>query len=472
MTWREAIDTFRAIFGVDTSSSDSASTGISRWGSEPNSVAATSIDRSRSVPNHAALEPHQAMPVRTARGDNQHQAVRVHLSTNKPQEKEEESAPVCASNDAAAQTKPYANHDGDRAHQPRQQPSLEPTTAQPVTDQPQASSAREPDLPTWAIEMQKAADMRPYLDAADGCLPPDVIAKFREASDKGLAAGLAEIARKLSAFRTLGLDDEQIRDAVIAARDYVLESWSRRRVEGGKMTEDEADCVAATSMAPGAFVRALGAPLSKRLEWARRDIVSGKLVPSAKMQHSNPSNQREREVGALQEWATCGVASTNASNADLGQRVSGVSTDQFGLNGSGEQLARQHAELSGNFGDPIIARRRIDWALAEASKCLPGDPVGRLVAAIEDMRIRRGRGEDICDPLTLLFGYMRRVNPERAAKLGRQLQAQHSGSIDLATKSAEELADEVLARNGVPGDATKRAELIQHFNKAKGAGNA
>jgi hypothetical protein len=142
------------------------------------------------------------------------------------------------------------------------------------------------------------------------------------------------------------------------------------------------------------------------------------------------------------------------------------------LNGSGEQLAIQLVELSGNFGDPITARRQIDWALAEARKSLAGDPVGRLTAAIEDMRIRRGRGEDIGDPLALLFGYMRRVNPERAAKLGRQLRAQHSESIDVATKSAEELADEVLARNGVVGNAPKRAELIQHFNKAKGAGNA
>jgi hypothetical protein len=320
--------------------------------------------------------------------------------------------------------------------------------------------------------MQKATDIVPYLDATDGCLPPDVIAKFREASDKGLTDGLAEIARRLSAFRALGLDDRQIRDGVIAARDFVLDSWSRKRVVNGKMSEDQADCIDATSMPPGAFVRALGAALSKRLEWARRDIVSGKLVPSAKVQQPYPSNQREREIAALQERATCGVASTNATNADLAQRISGVSTDQFGLNGSGEQLALQLAELSGNFGDLNIARRRIDWALAEASKCLPGDPVGRLVAAIEDMRIRRGRGEDIGDPLTVLFGYMRHVDPERAAKLGRQLRAQSSALIELATKSAEELADETLARNGVFGDATKRAELIQHFNKAKGAGNA
>jgi hypothetical protein len=82
MAWQEAIDAYRVIFR----SSDLASTSIGRCESEPNSVPATSMDQCRSVPNGAVLEQHQTMPVQTAHGDNQHQPMRLHLSTNKAQE--------------------------------------------------------------------------------------------------------------------------------------------------------------------------------------------------------------------------------------------------------------------------------------------------------------------------------------------------------------------------------------------------
>ena len=143
--------------------------------------------------------------------------------------------------------------------------------------------------------------------------------KLREASSKGMDDHLAEVARKLSALRRLGFDDDQIRDQVIQARDYVIAAWSEKRVKSGKLTEDEADGISATSMPPGAFARNLAAALAKRVEWAKRDTTSGKLsLPSrSNGQEPRSATKRDRELAALEANPFWSVGKTNATNADL-----------------------------------------------------------------------------------------------------------------------------------------------------------
>ena len=130
---------------------------------------------------------------------------------------------------------------------------------------------------------------------------------------------LAEVARKLSALRGLGLDDDQIRDQVIAARDHVFVVWSEKRVAKGKLTEEEADCIGATSMPPGAFARGLGAALAKRVEWAKRDAASGKLNPGSRSdrQERRSASTSDRELAALLANPMWSVGRTIATNADL-----------------------------------------------------------------------------------------------------------------------------------------------------------
>ena len=86
MTWKEAINAYRAVFGVKADTSDLASSDIRQCGSEPESMASTSTEQGRSMPNVAGSDQHQTMPVETASGCNHHQAMPVHLSTNSQEE--------------------------------------------------------------------------------------------------------------------------------------------------------------------------------------------------------------------------------------------------------------------------------------------------------------------------------------------------------------------------------------------------
>ena len=180
-----------------------------------------------------------------------------------------------------------------------------------------AAGSRAAGLPTWAVELRKAAEIDQYLGTPHGCLPPDVIAKLREAADKGMDDHLAEVARKLSALRGLGLDDDQIRDHVIGARDYVFGTWAEKRVAKGTLTEEKADCIGATSMPPGAFARGLTTALAKRVEWTKRDTASGKLNPGAQLDRQQRSSTSDRELVALLANPMWSVGRTPATNADL-----------------------------------------------------------------------------------------------------------------------------------------------------------
>src|SRR5262245_19861224 len=185
----------------------------------------------------------------------------------------------------------------------------------PRSPQPQAV----PLLPAWAMELHRAADIGPYLVTPHGCLPPDVIGKLQEAMAKGMGDHLAEVARKLSALRGLGLDDDQIRDQVIAARDYVFVGWSEKRVDKGKLTEEEADCAGASSMPPGAFARGLAVALAKRVEWVKRDVASGKFTrgPQPHSEEPRARSTSDKELAALLANPMWSVGRTIATNADL-----------------------------------------------------------------------------------------------------------------------------------------------------------
>ena len=262
MTWQEAIHAYRSVFGVKAATSDLASTGIRQCGSEPESMASTSTEECRSKPNATGSEQHQTMPVETASSCDQHQATPVHLSTNSQEEGAEAMSGSTASSpedlakasvvDPAPGITPRRSTKGDTDHQSHSPARSD--TATPPGSQPKAP----PSLPAWAVEFQRAANIDQYLATPHRCLPPDVIAKLQEAAAKGMADHLAEVARKLSRLRGLGLDDDQIRDHVIGARDYVFANWSEKRIAKGTLTEEEADCTGATSMPPGGFARLSG----------------------------------------------------------------------------------------------------------------------------------------------------------------------------------------------------------------------
>jgi hypothetical protein len=72
-------------------------------------------------------------------------------------------------------------------------------------------------------------------------------------------------------------------------------------------------------MPPGEFVRNFASALAKRVEWAKRDITLGKLVPGARLDSQEPTaaSARDRELAALADKPMWGVTGTNATNADL-----------------------------------------------------------------------------------------------------------------------------------------------------------
>ena len=312
MTWEEAINAYRSVFSAKADTSDLALSGVGECRSEPDSMASTSTDPCRSMPNGVCLDQHQSMPVQTAPGCNQHQATPVHLSTN-PQEEGAEAKP----GSAAALPEDFAKASGvDPAPGITARRS---TTGDDLQGPRSSHQAGPPDLPAWVAECRKAADIDQYLATPHGCLPPDVIAKLQEAAAKGMGDPLAEVARKLSALRGVGLDDDQIRDHVVGARDYILKAWSEKRVSQGKLTEEAADCIGIAAMPPGTFARSLGAALAKRIGWVKRDVASGKVSPGSRSdrQERRPAGTSERELAALLANPMWSVGRTIATNADL-----------------------------------------------------------------------------------------------------------------------------------------------------------
>jgi hypothetical protein len=319
MTWQEAIHAYRAIFGRKADNPNLASSDIGQCGSEADSVAATSTGQCQSMPSSDGADQHQTMTVETASGCNHHQAMRVHLSTNL----QEEGAGARPGSAASSPEDPgkASEIDSVPGDTPRLTTKVEVerhgnSNSPPRSPQPEVLPL---NLPAWAMELRKAADIEQYLTTPHGCLPPDVIVKLREAGAKGMGDHLAEVARKLSALRGLGLDDDQIRDQVIAARDHIFVVWSEKRVSQGKLTEEEADCIGATSMPPGALARGLGAALAKRVEWVKPDLASGKLRPGLKSdgQAPKPAGNSNRELAALCANPMWSVGKTPATNADL-----------------------------------------------------------------------------------------------------------------------------------------------------------
>jgi hypothetical protein len=264
------------------------------------------------------------MRVQTAPHGDQHRAMPVHLSTNL-----QEGGATVRPGLSGSSPKDVMDTAGDHVPPNTEAKFTATSDAGPVRtiQDPSVSEtvsrsdaqATSPDLPAWAVGLRTAANIDPYLATPGGCLPADVIAKLREASAKGMDDRLAEVARKLSALRALGLDDDHIRDLVIATRDYLLEGWAEKRVSKGKLTEDEADCIGLAPMPLGAFVRNLASALAKRVEWAKRDIALGKLIPGSRLDRREPraSSARDRELAALADKPMWGVTGTNATNADL-----------------------------------------------------------------------------------------------------------------------------------------------------------
>ena len=283
-------------------------------------MASTSTEQGRSTPNVAGRYQHQIMPVETPSGCNHRQAMPVLPSTN-PQEEGAEAKPGSAASSPgdlgkASAVDPAPGITARRSTKGEGDQQDQGQDRSPRSSQPEAVP---PSLPTWAVEYLKAADIEPYLATPHGCLPSDVISKLQEAAAKGMGDHLAEVARKLSALRGLGLDDDQVRDHVIGARDYVFQVWSEKRVAKGKLTEEEADCSGATSMPPGAFARGLGAALAKRVEWAKRDAAPGKLNPGSPSdrQERRLASSLDREFAALLANPMWSVGRTIATNADL-----------------------------------------------------------------------------------------------------------------------------------------------------------
>jgi len=314
MTWQEAISAYRAVFGVKADTSDLASTDIGQRGSEPASMASTSTEQRRSLPNGAGSNQHQTMPVETTSGCDQLQAMTVFLSTN-PQEEGAEARLGLAASSPEGHAKAWALAPAPGITARRSTKSEDDQQHQCQVRSSRSSQPEDlpPGLPAWAAELRNAADIDQYLATPHGCLPPDVSAKLREAADKGMDDHLAEVARKLSALRGLGLDDDQIRDHVIGARDYVFANWAEKRVAKGTLTEEEADCTGVTSMPPGGFARGLATALAKRAEWTKRDTASGK----AQLDRQRLSSSSDRELAALLANPMWSVGRTPATNADL-----------------------------------------------------------------------------------------------------------------------------------------------------------
>ena len=175
-----------------------------------------------------------------------------------------------------------------------------------------------PGLPTWAVELRKAAEIDQYLGTRHGCLPPDVIAKLREAADKGMDDHLAEVARKLSALRGLGLDDDQIRDHVIGARDYMFGTWAEKRVAKGTLTRRRLtapgppQCRRAHSLAAWGCARQEG-----RVGQARHGTGQAEPRGTSRTGNAQPSSTPDREPPALLANPMWSVSRTTATNADL-----------------------------------------------------------------------------------------------------------------------------------------------------------
>jgi hypothetical protein len=326
MTWERATHDYRAVFGAKVDALDLASSDTGPCGSEPNSKAATIVNSCHSVPVGDGLDQRRDVRVETAQGGNQHLPIPVHLSTYL----QEEGAGSRLSSDGASRKHlgkvtsievldaGKARHADTCGTTPPAERMMTDCTSS-VEGQGPSPSATPSNTLAWQLKLQRAADIVPYLSDANGCLPADVIAKLREASSKGMDDHLAEVARKLSALRGLGLKDEEIRDHVLGARNHVLGIWSEKRVAKGTLTDEEADDITAMSMPPGGFARGLAAALARRVDWVKSDLRTGKLTPGLPRDcgEPKPAAAWDREMAALFQNPLWSVARTPATNADL-----------------------------------------------------------------------------------------------------------------------------------------------------------
>ena len=321
MTWQEAINAYRAVFGVKADTSDLASTDIRQCGSEPESMASTSTGRCQSMPNAAGRDQHQTMPVQTASSCDQHQPMPVHLSTNSQEEGAEAKPGSALPRRLRDSRQSFGNRPGTR-HRARRSTGEAAAAPEPgpcpVQHHELNQMRRRAYRPGRRSFGKLPTSTRTWPRPTDAC-PPTSSSKLREAAAKGMDDHLAEVARKLSGLRGLGLDDDQIRDQVIAARETTYSRPGRRSAlrAGSQRTRPTASGPPQCRRAHSLAVWRLRSPRGSNGLSATRLPVS--LTPDHDRTDRSPDLPASR-TGSSQRllanpiWS---VGRTIATNADL-----------------------------------------------------------------------------------------------------------------------------------------------------------